>query len=225
MVAQSFVLYNATTSVTTCGDACDVYPVPEPEYTSPMPAVSVEQPNLSYPVKVFEVVGGAPATEIPCLAPCPPSGSVFQFALPPRATGSQPARVFRVMTMIGQVAALWPRDGDHTASPPFADETITWTNPGTNETTMTRLTGLVDHAVVPERTGCVRPIPGGCLRQGTLVPYRALRYATMTFATNTRSEYATAAAAALTPVQAAPIRTRLAGDHWTSSEGVLPRWP
>lgn len=96
-----------------------------PVFDSPMPNIA-EHTTLHYPVKVFEVVGDVPTTEIPCLAPCPPEGNVFKFAIPPRAAGAQPARVFRVMTMIGQVSGLYPTDGNHIEAPPFTDETITW---------------------------------------------------------------------------------------------------
>jgi hypothetical protein len=231
MAAQSFVVNNAATDVTDCGDACDVDPMTGPVYESLMPGVSVQELDLTFPVKVFEVVSGVPAVELPCIAPCSAEDNVFKFAIPPRAPGVQPARMFRVMTMIGRVGSLWPRDGVdgvHTAAPPFVDEAITWTNPFTNQTTTTKLTGIVDHSVVPERTGCVRPFGGGCLKQGAIVPYRALRYAALTFSGSTVSEYATAATAALTPVQAAPDKARLDFDpanNWSTFEGVLPRWP
>jgi hypothetical protein len=155
---------------------------------------------------------------------------VFKFAIPPRAAGVQPARVFRVMTMIGQVPGLYPHDGDHIVAPPFTDETITWTNTVTNETRTTKLTGIVDHTIVPERTGCVKHfmVGGACHKQGTLVPYRALRYAALTFTTDTKSLYATAATAELAPVQAAPEKLRRATDlanNWSRSKGVLPEWP
>ena len=226
MVLQSFVLGNATTNVTASGCQMDCpSPAEEPGYTSP--TISTEETNISFPAKVFEVVAGVPTTEIPCLAPCPPSGSVFKFAIPPRSTGGQPARAFRVMTMIGQVSSMWPRDIGHLAYPPFFDDEIIWTNPFTNVTTTTRLTGIADRTVVPERTGCVRSIPGpsgACLLQGTKVPYRALRSASLQFSDSTRSRYETAATAALTPVQVIADRARPANvaNDWSTSEGVLP---
>jgi hypothetical protein len=206
------------------GDACPPAPSMLPQELTSL-TMTTPETTLHFPVKVFEVIGGVPTTEIPCLAPCAPSGSVFEFAIPPRATGGQPARLFRVMTMIGQVSSLWPTDGAHPASPPFADDVITWYSP-TNVPTTTRLTGIVDRSVVPERTGCVRPAPGGCY-MGTAVPYRALRSATLTFGTFTKSQYATAATAALTPVQAAPDvkRESISTNNWTTSAGVLPNHP
>ena len=132
------------------------------------------------------------------------------------------------MTMIGQVSSLWPSDGTPAVSPPFFDDEIIWTNPFTNVTTTTGLTGIADRTVVPERTGCVRYAPGptgGCLKQGTIVPYRALRFATLTFASTIDSQYDTATTAALTPEQAAPDKSRSSQDpnnNWSTSEGVLP---
>jgi hypothetical protein len=225
MVAQSFVVHNAITNVTGCpGGACPLPSMLPQPYDSLMPAGSVVETTLHFPAKVFEVMNGVPAGEIPCIAPCPPEGSVFTFAIPPRATGGQPARVFRVMTMIGQVSALWPSDSTSPASAPFADEELTWSNPNGTMPTTTRFTGIVDRTVVPERTGCVLGMAPSCQRQGTKVPFRALRFATLTFASATESQYATAATAGLAPVIAAPVKLRpsLPTNNWTTSEGVLP---
>jgi hypothetical protein len=227
MVAQSFVLSNATTNVkrATCGYACNP-PVHGPTYISPNPAVSGQEIALPFPVKVFELVSGVPTTEIPCLAPCPPSGTVFKFAIPPRASGGQPARAFRVMTMIGQVSNLWPRDQIREAAPPFEDAAITWKDINSGLTTTTRLTGIVDRTYDPYRTGCVKyvydPDWGSvCAEEATIVPYRALRSATLTFSNETRTRYETAATASLTPAFAKEAsRPALLG--WTTSEGVLP---
>ena len=225
MVAQSFVLDNAPTQVTPpscglCEDADGVAP-----YDSPDPAVSIEMTALPFPVKVFELTGGVPTTEIPCLAPCPSSGTVFKFAIPPRPSGGQPARAFRVMTMIGQVSALWPRDGqEHPAFPPFEDAAITWTD-GAGATTTTDLTGIVDRSYHAERTGCVKRMTGPtgtCLQVGTLVPYQALRSATLTFSGPTRTRYETAATASQPPAFAKE-NLRDANLGWTTSEGPLPR--
>ena len=229
MVAQSFVLGNATTAVTTptCGDDCIAPSMQGPEFVSQMPAVSTEETTLVFPAKVFAVVAGVPTTEIPCIAPCPPSGNVFKFAIPPRVTGGQPARVFRVMTMIGQVSSLWPRDSVHLAFPPFFDDAITWTST-TGVTTTTRLTGIVDRTVVPERTGCVRfassPTGPICIQQGTIVPYRALRAATLTFASTTKSRYEIAATATLPPAVAATdgVRDSVPANNWSTTEDTLP---
>jgi hypothetical protein len=226
MVAQSFVMHNATTDVTACpGGVCpppSMLPLPHDSLT---PAISIVMTTLHFPAKVFELVGGVPTVEIPCIAPCPPEGSVFKFAIPPRASGGQPARVFRVMTMIGQVSALWPRDSTHPAFPPFADEELAWVDLMTLMPKTTRFTGIVDRTVVPERTGCVVPGSGtSCQKQGTKVPFRALRFATLTFASTTESRYASAATTALTPVQAAPVRYRSSNpiNNWATAEGELP---
>jgi hypothetical protein len=223
MAAQSFVMANAITNRTLC-TGCNAGPpsMLGPEYSS---ATSIEHTDLSFPAKVFEVVGDVPTVEIPCIAPCPPEGNMFKFAIPPRPSGGQPARVFRVMTMIGQVSGLWPRDGVQPTSPPFADEELTWTS-ATGVTTTTRFTGIVDRAVVPERTGCVAPAPGGCY-MATKVPYRALRSVALTFSHSTRSRYETAATAALPPVQVIVDRYRdpLMTNNWSNSESVLPNQP
>jgi len=39
----------------------------------------------------IQLVGGVPTTEIPCIAPCPLSGSVFKFAIPGRAAHGLPS--------------------------------------------------------------------------------------------------------------------------------------
>jgi hypothetical protein len=223
MAAQSFVLDNAPTQVTsaTCGDACNI-PAEGPMYSSP--TIPNEATTLHFPAKVFELVAGVPTTEIPCLAPCPPSGSVFKFAIPPRASGGQPARAFRVMTMIGQISSLYPTDQFYTASPPFEDTAITWTN-GSGVTTTTRFTGIVDYSNDPNRTGCVKFVytPTGrvCTQEGTLVPYRALRSATLTFSGATSTRYQTAATANQSPDFAA-VKTRDPNLGWATAESVLP---
>jgi len=221
--AQSFILDNALTNVTmpTCGAACAAA-MPEPTYVSPDPATSQVQTALLFPAKVFELVGGVPTTEIPCIAPCPAAGSVFKFAIPPRANGGQPARPFRVMTMMGQVVGLWPTDPPHPASAPFEDAAIRWTDDSDlTTTTTTRFTGIVDRSDDPVHTGCVRYAASTCLREGTFVPYRALVSATLTFSNPTITRYETAAAAHLAPAFAAE-KTRPASLGWSTSENVLP---
>ena len=221
--AQTFVLDNAPTQVTgpplpcepNCTDAAE-----GPTFSLAQPMTTPET-SLHFPAKVFELVNGAPATELPCLAPCPLSGSVFRFAIPPRASGGQPARAFRVMTMIGPISALRPRDGNHEAPPPFEDTAITWTN-GSGVTTTTRLTGIVDRSNVPERTGCVRRNASGtCTQEGTFVPYRALRTAALTFSDRTITLYETAVTASQPP---ALVGNRLRSPDlgWATSESVLP---
>jgi hypothetical protein len=219
MAGQSYVLGNAPTQVVTpatCGDAC-IDAEEGPEHTSPIHWN--EATTLHFPVKVFELVGGVLTAEIPCLAPCEPSDSVFKFAIPPRPSGGQPARAFRVMTMIGQVSALYPEHGEM-VYPPFEDTAITWTN-GSDVTTTTRFTGIVDYSNNPNRTGCVMRRFGVCTQEGTLVLYRALRSATLTFSNETRTTYATAATVSQLPAFAKESR-RISTHGWTTSEGVLP---
>jgi hypothetical protein len=231
MAVQWFALGNAPTQVVspapcqitnTCVAAAEgpSFVLMDPVYT-PMT-------SLHFPAQVFELVSGVLAAEIPCLAPCSPAGTVFSFAIPPRPSGGQPAHAFRVMTMIKQVSGLWPGDYRHPANQPFEDTAITWTN-RSGVTTTTRVTGQVDRSNVPERTGCVsyRQTPTGpvCTQEGTLVPYRALRAATLMFASTTDSQYATAATATLPPVLAAPVKRRDHHDplnNWSTTEGTLP---
>jgi hypothetical protein len=126
------------------------------------------------------------------------------------------------------VSALWPQDAAYPASPPFADDAITWMNTSGTTTTTTRLTGRVDRSIVPERSGCVRYATLGgvlrCIRTGTLVPYRALRSAALTFSSATRARYETAAtaASALRLVGTERVRSTAPENHWSTSEGLLP---
>jgi hypothetical protein len=175
--------------------------------------------TLHFPVKVFELINGVPTTEIPCLAPCPSSGTVFKFVIPRRLSGGQPARAFRVMTMIGQVTNLWPYNELYPAAPPFEDTAITWMSSDGMSTNTTRFTGLVDRGTVDNRTGCVYGSP--CTHKGTLVPYRALQSVALTFSNPIYTSYKTAATVNQTP---APVgnRTRDVPLSWTTSEGVLP---
>ena len=219
MVAQLFKLSNALTDVeiATCGTACNV-PQGGPLYGPQL--VSTEATSLHFPAKIFELVGGVPTLEIPCLAPCSLSGNVFKFALPPRG-GGQPARAFRIMTMIGQVSGLWPRDQYTSTYAPFEDTALTWTD-SNGAVTTTHLTGKVDRTNLPERTGCVRfGSNGSCELVGTLVPYRALLSATLTFSSPTRTLYETAATASLIPAVAA-TKARPSNLGWTTSESTLP---
>jgi hypothetical protein len=104
------------------------------------------------------------------------------------------------------------------------DAVITSTDPNTLDETTAHITGVVDLSVVPERTGCVRPAGPVCLRQGTIVPYRALRSARLSSTDTTSSVYATAATATLAPAVAAPEKRRLLDslNNWSTSEGPLP---
>jgi hypothetical protein len=230
MVSQTFVLGNANTNVTwaSCGSSCNT-PVYGEEFSSSPSAPQAR--TLSFPAKVFKLVNGEPATEIPCLAPCLPSGTVFKFAIPPRPSGGQPARAFRVMTMIGQISELWPRDGvQHTEVQPFEDAAITWADDNGFATT-TRLTGKVYYSNDPAYTGCVKSVtdpsnPNGppvCILEGTVVPYLALRSAELTFITETDTWYETAATETLAPaLLQIKSRTATPANNWTTSEGALP---
>jgi hypothetical protein len=226
MVAQRFAVGNAPTNVIRnppCFDNCPVPSMLPTEYTAPQ-RQSHEDRNLQFPIKVFELVNGQPTLELPCLAPCSLSDRVFKFELPPRLTGGHSARAFRVMTMIGQITGLWPRDFDHIAPPPFVDDGIVWTN-ANNETTLTRLTGLIDTRYFPQRTGCVSfgTVNGVryCRQLGTMVPYQVLIEAILTFSQRTSTRYETAAATDSTPATVGE-RERRASENWTTSEGDMP---
>jgi hypothetical protein len=217
VATQTFVLGNALTQVTSCGTSCPAMgPQGGPEYMS---TTSTKATTLHFPVKVFELVGGVMSTEIPCVAPCPSSGTSFKFVIPPRLSGGQPARAFRVMTMIGQVANLWPYDSTHPALPPYEDTAITWMSSDGVNTKTTRFTGLVDRDPVSNRTGCVNGSP--CTHKGTLVPYRAVSSVALTFSNPTHTNYKTAATINQTPALVGE-RSRLLPLSWTTSEGFLP---
>jgi hypothetical protein len=178
-------------------------------YSSPL--ITTTATALTYPAKLYELDGnGAPAIEIPCLAPCSPGGSVFQFAVPPRAAGGAPARRFVVMTMIGQVSNLWPRDSNQDAVPPFSDSSEN----GVRYTGRRQFYG----------SGCTNWSPNFayCQQRTVRTQYRALTYATLTFATPTTSNYATAPTAQVIPLEATPYRKREGNLGWATNEGVLP---
>lgn len=216
---QSFAIRNhqSTWSVQIgCGSeenpnpACDgAYDFPSQPYTSSVIATTVT--SLTFPVKLYELnAAGVPTTEIPCLAPCSPGGTVFRFTVPPRAPGGAPARRFVAMTMIGQVSNLWPSDSVKGAAPPFYD-----TSMGS-----TRYTGREQFS----STGCVQrnAIGTACIRYIRRAQYRALTYARLDFGSETRSAYATAPTALLAPTEIAIPVLRLTEKNWVTSEGALP---
>jgi hypothetical protein len=225
--AQSYRIDNAATGVAPviCDPICPDPPSAVPGPTHFSLTTTTVDPGILFPAKVFEVIGGVPVVEVPCVAPCAPSGSAFRFAIPPRVVG-QPARMFRVMTMIGRVPGLWPQSPAYPMVPPFADDQITWTDLSSNVTTTTRLTGFVDRTPVAARTGCVRwdLLPDGtleCKRTGTWVPYRALRSASLSFSSKTETTYSVSVTATSAPVHVGErSRDRLLG--WSTSEGALP---
>jgi hypothetical protein len=221
--SQSFVVRNHTSITAVTIDcfigpenewnpACDppaAFP-PGGGYSPPAP-ITTTATALTFPVKLFELDGaGAPATEIPCLAPCSAGGSVFKFAVPPRAAGGAAARRFIVMTMIGQVSNLWPKDNNQNASPPFSDSSIHGV----------RYTGALQFF----SSGCGKYSPGMafCQERWQRTQYRALTDASLDFGEATVSSYATAAVAHLAPVEAALSLERNLDRDWATSEGALP---
>ena len=219
---QSFTIRNVTSVSSVnikCSDldgnwnpACDppaAFP-PGGGY-SPISPITTTATALTFPVKLFELdAAGAPATEIPCLAPCSAGGSVFKFAVPPRAAGGAAARRFVVMTMIGQVSNLWPKDNHHNALPPFSDSSVNGV----------RYTGKSQFF----SSGCGKYSPGMayCQERWQREQYRALTYASLDFTGPTKSSYATAATAQLAPVEATLPLERRPTSGWSTSEGALP---
>jgi hypothetical protein len=222
-VTRKFVIRNFTSNVTvsfSCGPpsnpnpACDGvedFPSPVTGYTSA--TVTTTEQTLTFPAKLYETdTAGTPIAEIPCLAPCSPSDTVFKFAVPPRGASGAPARRFKVMTMIGPVSALWPSDGTWPASPPFSDDSINGV----------RYTGREQF----QSTGCSlrNSSQTACIRETTRIQYRALTLVGLDFANDTSSSYATAATAQLAPKQAIPPFSRTSTISWSTSEpdGTLP---
>jgi hypothetical protein len=219
---QSFAIRNFTSASSVnikCYDldgnwnpACDpVASFPPGGGYSPTSPITTTATALTFPVKLFELDGaGAPAIEIPCLPPCSAGGSVFKFAVPPRAAGGAAARRFVVMTMIGQVSNLWPKDNQHDALPPFSDSSVSGV----------RYTGKSQFF----SSGCGKYSPGMayCQERWQRTQYRALTYAGLDFAEPTMSRYATAATAQLAPVEATIPLERSKALDWVTSEGALP---
>jgi hypothetical protein len=180
---------------------------PSAEYYSSPTTTSAT--TLTFPAKLYELDGnGVPTTEIPCLAPCLASGSVFKFAVPPRAAGAA-ARRFVIMTMIGQVSNLWPGAD---VSPPFFDASLGGV----------RYTGKTQWS----STGCtklyVTQAYTRCLERTQRIQYRALTYARLNFDRQTKTAYATAATPQITPVEARSPLYRDSNSGWETSEGPLP---
>jgi len=228
---QIFTLANFGTTTTASIDCTDFGEDPPPAicrgavsgplYTSspsdpPMPS---EHPltSLAFPVKVFELDGSLhPATEVPCIV-CG-VGDRWKFAIPPRPVGTSgalPPRRFKVMTMIGQVAELWPSDSNFPATPPFADA-------GLNGIAFT---GRVSPAVDGCTSHNIRTLPDGtrldtCTRVAHITPYRALKAVHLRTTAGTMSTYATAPTSTGTPTLAATSLTPLL--LWDRTEATLP---
>jgi hypothetical protein len=217
---QSFAICNYTASTmvsTNCGPEHDPNPACESPADFPpgggysSSRITTTATALAFPAKLFELDGaGVPAAEIPCLAPCSAGGSVFKFAVPPRATGGAAARRFVVMTMIGQVSNLWPKDSIRNATQPFIDSSIAGV----------RYTGKSQFF----SSGCGKKSPDGkyCHERWQRTQYRALTYARLDFGGATLSTYATASTAQLSPVEAIPQLGRSAPLFWEAQEGTLP---
>lgn len=195
---------------------CELPPTGD-SYQTPLPQAPVSSTTLHFPVKVYEVIAGAPSVEIPCIAPCAPTDVSFKFAIPPRPLG-QPARSFIAMTTIAQVRGLWPEDSMRPAAPPFLD----------TEVAGTRITGLVN----PGIEACSKFISytdpdtmetsvTGCRERATYILYRALTSAQLEFSSDTSSTYSTSPTAQLPGERAAPTTNRFFGI-WSTTEGTLP---
>lgn len=224
---QSFKLANFGTTQTVSIDCTrdPTHPPPSvcagtssgPTYTSAAPT-EIALTSLSFPVRVFELDGNlAPASEVPCLV-CG-LGDHWKFAIPPRAgntSASIAPRRFKVMTMIGQVSALWPSDGNFPAAPPFVDTTLnrisfTGTRGGSS-------TGYTVHNTHTLPNGTVLDT---CIREATIAPYRALTAVHLRIPGAIMSDYATAPTQLGVPVTL--IHSQSFGNTlWDRVEGVLP---
>jgi hypothetical protein len=184
------------------------------------PAEQVEA-NPSFPVKVFEFDANGPTTETPCIECGTSDGTSnapqrWKFAIPPRAgasTNPQPARRFKVMTMIGQAQHLWPSDGNFATTPPFLDIAIG----------ATQFTGRTGGSIQGCTVHSTHQIPGGmtdiCTQVKTILPYRALKKVHLRI-DPTAATYATAPTSTGVPIQGASAR--LDQPTWDSAQGSLP---
>ena len=189
---------------------CVQVPLAPPIYDgTDSPAVS----GLVYPVRVYQLdAAGVPATQIPCLGGCADSDAVFRFALPPRGPGAPPLR-FLVMSMVGQITALWPQDGSHPAAAPFSDLVVSGAE----------LTG--DFEGFPEGCSKFTVLLGvlRCREVTSYVAYRALTSISLGTSGPLRSTYATAADLTTTAVDAWGATLRTSNPFlWSTTEGTLP---
>jgi hypothetical protein len=117
------------------------------------------------------------------------------------------------MSMVGQVASLWPQDGNHPAIAPFSDLVVSGT----------RLTGDIEGfsegcSKLVTVVGVVR-----CREVTSYEAYRALTSINLTIGGNLRSTYGTAATAAIPPVDAWGLRAQTSDTYaWNTSEVGLP---
>jgi len=223
--SQSFSLRNLTTTSTANIDCTERSgsvppticrsPSSGPNYTSLPTNVAIT--SLGFPVKVFELDGSLrPAVEVPCLV-CGASDH-WKFAIPPRPvdpSGPLPPRRFKVMTMIGQVSALWPSDATVPTAPPFFD---------------TSLSGIAfTGRIGATSTGCTQhnrhTLPSGtvldiCAKVSSVTSYRVLTQVSLQTLDFIQSAYATAPTPTSNP---APVTLqKLFSFSWTRSEGPLP---
>jgi hypothetical protein len=191
---------------------CQNAPLPPPVFGGPgTPGGS----GLLYPVRVYQLdATGVPTTQIPCLGGCLDTNSTFRFALPPRGPSAAPLR-FLVMSMVGQVASLWPQDGNHPAAAPFSDLVVSGT----------RLTGDIEGF----SEGCSRLVTVlGVIRCREVTAYEAYRALTsinlsLGATPPLGSTYGTAATAAIPPVDAWGAQLHTSDDYaWNTSEVGLP---
>jgi len=175
------------------------------------PAVS----GLVYPVRVYQLdAAGVPATQIPCLGGCADTDAVFRFALPPRGPGAPPLR-FLVMSMVGQITALWPQDGSHPAAAPFSDLVVSGTD----------LTG--DFEGFPEGCSKFALLLGvlRCREVTSYVAYRALTAVSFSLGTSSPLKTTYATSAGLTTSATDATGSTLVTSNpflWTTTEGTLP---
>jgi hypothetical protein len=175
--------------------------------------------NPSIFVKVFELDGNQlPTTELSCQT-CGVSGH-WKFAIPARpgsASAPSPPRRFKVMTMIGQIAQLWPTDTSFPALPPFRDTAL-------NGVVFTGLSGPAHDQCIQHST---HQLPDGttidtCTRVATFTPFRALIRATLTVGGRTTSQYSTAPTQTANPVPVIQFPKSVTDFPWISQQTRLP---
>jgi len=143
-------------------------------------------------VRVYQLnATGVPTMQIPCLGGCLDTDAVFRFALPPRGQGAAPLR-FLVMSMVGQITALWPQDANSHAAAPFFDFAVRGTPITGSSSTSSGCSRLI------LRLGVTT-----CTQDTTFQAYRALTSVNLTITVGSLSNtYGTAATAAIPPVDA-----------------------
>lgn len=220
-VGGSFVLGNARSNTqavdllcTTANGNCTP-PTSGPSVQVTLPTTVVMIPEL--PARVFSANGGALGTELALTSFTPGSAGSpdeYRFVLPARTTSALSGpREFVVMTTLGQQMGLWPEDDANPQPPPYSLETI-------NGVTITGRQSSTS-------TGCIEVETIGtqqrCKQRTSLRPYRALRSASITFATpGVKTSIFSAATATLAPRQVRNSALLEYAQNFSTTEPSLP---